>query len=376
MRKLIIHAGFHKTGTTALQHALFDSREVLASAGFSYPIVGAGTSQNASVLALAGRGWGWTKRGSKTLPQSTWSKLVKQINGSKSHCLISSEILSELNQEQIETIKSSFPNHDISVIFTLRALDKVLPSTYQQALKGGTSTFYDAWLERTLADYGEGQKSKFWKRTSYSKVLKTWIEIFGSSAITLVTVNDGKPTLLYQRFSEVLGLKDVQLSKAGSRGLNRGLLLDEIALLRIMNANFPKSKTWNEYQTFIRQGTFDPLTNIPAIDSNPEDKLRNPSRFTDQIVEISKSELSQLKAMKLRTVGSLKELSTSAAMIGENVEPEQISISKMAEVLAKHDFSLLRYIHPKNLLKHGFLYLEPKLPRVLFRTLSKLISKL
>src|SRR5579871_5633560 len=37
-KPLIIHAGVHRTGTTAIQNALSDNREVLASNGISYPV--------------------------------------------------------------------------------------------------------------------------------------------------------------------------------------------------------------------------------------------------------------------------------------------------------------------------------------------------
>ena len=37
-KQLIIHAGIHRTGTTAIQEALTSNREVLAAKGISYPV--------------------------------------------------------------------------------------------------------------------------------------------------------------------------------------------------------------------------------------------------------------------------------------------------------------------------------------------------
>ena len=47
-KQIIIHAGFHKTGTTALQQSLHDNRDALQLAGLSYLVVGAGAAAHNS----------------------------------------------------------------------------------------------------------------------------------------------------------------------------------------------------------------------------------------------------------------------------------------------------------------------------------------
>jgi hypothetical protein len=61
MKKLIIHPGFHKTGTTSLQQALASSRESLMKEGFYYPKIGGG-AQHRAAWAVIEKTWGWKKR--------------------------------------------------------------------------------------------------------------------------------------------------------------------------------------------------------------------------------------------------------------------------------------------------------------------------
>ena len=175
MRKLVIHAGFHKTGTTALQHSLSASEPALRSHGWNYPVLSHGNSQSDSALALAKRGWGWKGGGSKPIPMKTWDRLVARINRDSSNSVISSEFFSELLLADIEKIKAAYPKHDVRIVFTMRALDKLFPSNYQQALKGGSDLNYEAWLQLILDDYQKGKRSSFWRRNQHAAVIEKWI---------------------------------------------------------------------------------------------------------------------------------------------------------------------------------------------------------
>ena len=102
-KKLIVHAGFHKTGTTALQSALFANIKALTKFGISYPEVG-GKAQHKAIYSLMGKTWGWEDRGGVTATDKKWRDLLKQVRRAKRTALISSEFLCELNEEQIAKI--------------------------------------------------------------------------------------------------------------------------------------------------------------------------------------------------------------------------------------------------------------------------------
>jgi hypothetical protein len=376
MKKVFIHAGFHKTGTTALQHSLQASTNQLKAAGYRYPIVDQGTSQSGSVLALADRGWGWQARGSKTIPKRVWTKLVKQARSGGENIVLSSEFFSELDEAQVHQVKEAFAGLEVEVIFTLRAFDKLFPSTYQQALKSGSSYSYEVWLERTVTDYFAEQKTGFWKRNRHAHVISRWMQIFGAENVTLITADESNPGLLFERFGELLKLPAGTLEPVVESGLNRSLLLDEIHLLRTINKNVPKSRNWNAYMTFIRRGTFEQITATPAGKVTAAARLRTPKAYAKKIEEIATLEMAELKSLNLRVMGSLSDLEVGTAPVGPNAELTQISIDKVATIIASYDFGLLRLISPKSMLKNWIPYFENRLPNFVYRCISALIRRI
>ena len=376
LKKVVIHAGFHKTGTTAIQHSLHASTEVLKAAGYRYPIVDQGTSQSGSVLALAERGWGWQARGSKVIPKRVWTKLIKQVRKGRDNMILSSEFLSELDESRIIQIKSAFDGLDCQIVFTLRAFDKLFPSTYQQALKSGSAHVYETWLEATVNDYFGEQKTGFWKRNQHAHVILRWIQIFGAENVTIITADETNPGLLFERFGELLKLPVGSLKPVADSGLNRSLLLDEIQLLRAINKNVPKSRNWNAYMTFIRKGTFEQLTTSPTGSVEAAARLRTPKKYAKKIQQIAKLEMAELKALDLRVLGDIRDLEVGTAPVGTNANLTEISIEKVANVIASYDFGLLKLISPRSMLKNWFPYFETRLPNFVYRPLSLLLNRI
>ena len=53
-KKIFVHAGFHKTGTTAIQSSFFAATNELDGAGITYPHVG-GKAHHKAVYSLMGK---------------------------------------------------------------------------------------------------------------------------------------------------------------------------------------------------------------------------------------------------------------------------------------------------------------------------------
>ena len=72
-KRIVIHAGFFKTGTTALQSSLAANREKLLQNGVLYPALSSGnadrsTGQHRAAWAIKGRHWGWEGQGGNETP--------------------------------------------------------------------------------------------------------------------------------------------------------------------------------------------------------------------------------------------------------------------------------------------------------------------
>ena len=196
-KKLFVHAGFHKTGTTALQSAFFANINELNKFGISYPQVG-GKAQHKAIYSLMGKTWGWEDRGGVTATDKKWKSLLKQVGKAKKTALISSEFLCELTEEQIAKFKKDLNVADAHIYFTIRPLLKIIPSAYQQHLKIGIKSDYEKWLHSILDEPGVSTITpSFWVRHTHAKVISKWIAEFGADRVTLIVVDESQPELMY-----------------------------------------------------------------------------------------------------------------------------------------------------------------------------------
>ena len=137
-KELILHVGFHKSGTSALQETFAAQREELQAVGVLYPSIGR-KAHHRIAWALTQKAWGWKKRGGEVTSFKYFTRMARSMNGSKSpKIVLSSEFFSELTPEKIQVIASSIKHREVKVLFTLRPLAKLLGSSYQKYLKYGT----------------------------------------------------------------------------------------------------------------------------------------------------------------------------------------------------------------------------------------------
>ena len=339
-KRLIVHAGFHKTGTTALQSALFAVRDKLEKRGFTYPVVG-GKAHHKAIYSLMEKGWGWEDRGGNPVNEKKWPELVKKIKRAKDTAIISSEFLCELNEAQIAKFKQDLGVEEATIYFTLRPLLKIVPSAYQQHLKIGIRSDYEKWLHSILDEPGVSTITpSFWVRHQHAKVLKKWIDAYGKDRVKLVIVDEKEPDFMYQVFNEALGLKKPLLEEQKEKDSNRSLTLEEVALLRKINKIYPKKRSWHDYETFIRQGSMKYLTNkVKPSDDAP--RLHTPEWAVAKIKEISNENVREIKGLGIEIIGDIDSFESATIPTGVSVEPEVISVEVAAKALVAMDLRVV-----------------------------------
>ena len=200
-KRIIIHAGFHKTGTTALQRSFAAARAELLKHDVSYP----GDwwrSHHKQVWSLRNRAWGWSSRGATRLPISHWKTLVRDTRRQRQTTLLSSEFFAQLPLDKIQRIKNDFAGQPVEIVFTIRPMVSLLPSIYQQYLKFGLREDYDSWLHQMFDAPGESKVTPtFWKRHPQSAVIEKWAEVFGVENIKVVVADERNPSFLIDSFN-------------------------------------------------------------------------------------------------------------------------------------------------------------------------------
>ncbi len=365
-KKLIVHAGFHKTGTTALQSALFANIDKLTNFGINYPQVG-GKAQHKAIYSLMGKTWGWEDRGGVTATDKKWKNLLKQVRRAKKTTLISSEFLCELTEEQISRFKKDLNVADTHIYFTIRPLLKIIPSAYQQHLKIGIKSDYEKWLHSILDKPGVSTITpSFWVRHTHAHVLSKWVAEFGVDRVTLIVVDESQPELMYDTFSELLELPKKFLKKQENQDSNRSLSLQEITLLNRINRKFPKRRSWHDYETFIRNGAIKYLTN--KVTPAPDDlRLLTPQWAVDKAKEISANSVADIKKLGIRIIGDLDSFTAASVPVGDNPTIEMIPVDLAAKALIALDLRVVETFPKKWVLQ--------KLWKMTKRDLKKWLKK-
>ncbi|WP_134741172.1 hypothetical protein [Nocardioides sp. 503] len=193
----LLHVGMPKTGTTALQAALFDARPQLRELGVRN--VSRGRHDMRVALTAAG-----------TLPPywdtepfaTRWQQLSERFRTSTDRCTIwSSETLTQAGPERVRYLADQLrrDGHEVHVVLTLRALAPLLASQWQEVLRRRGTDPLDVWLHRHFDAVDlDGTTHVTWTRVmpelhrlSLRRVLQEWGPVFGEDRITFVV---GEPS--------------------------------------------------------------------------------------------------------------------------------------------------------------------------------------
>lgn len=339
-KRLVIHPGFHKSGTTALQESFAGNRDRLVEFGILYPSVGTKTHHRLA-WALTQKPWGWSKRGGERTPEKLWHQMAARISASSlDTALLSSEFFAELDGEKIRKIRSDIKGREVKVLFTLRPLAKLLPSSYQQYLKYGIKVEYEEWLHAILDKPGESKISPtFWQRHSHGKVIARWVDTFGASNVTVLIVNEAQPKFLFDEVNKYFDLPHETL-QAQETGSNRSLTMEEISLLLEINRQFPKDRVWDEYEIFIRAGYIRELTDHvpPAPDKA---RLLTPEWAVAKANEIGGQIKEEILSQGVTVIGDIESLGNATVAMGTSSYPSSIDIKTVAAAMLAFDKEII-----------------------------------
>ena len=353
MKKLIIHPGFHKTGTTALQQALSEVRAELSQANFNYPRI-AGTAHHRAARSVIEKTWGWKNRGGRSADPIEWKKLERKLSSNNGTAIVSSEFFSEANQMQLANLAKRLDGADIQVIFTWRPLPFMLASSYQQYLKYGMKKSYAEWLDSIFEVPGEAKFTpSFWKRNLHGDVVARWVETFGGENVSLIAVDETKPTYLYESFADLAGIPSGLLKEPVQVEINRSLTFTEASLLLEINRTYPNDGDWESYEIFIRKGNIKALTGSNKFEVSDE-KILTPDWAIAKAAELNSQSVAQIKSLGIKIIGDLDRSDFSKIPTGLNKPVTTISIETVARAMIGVDMSSLQKMHGKAISKEFF----------------------
>ena len=177
--KFIIHIGPAKTGTSSLQEALFDHREMLLEHGVNYPNFG----RHRTMRLLPGHhGIPRLLREEDRLPLDVVEALTDHAIDQT--IIFSSEEFSWLNAAQIRQFSELLGETPVEVIYYARRWDHLVPSIWQELIKHGFSRPYLEYLNTQVT------APRVSHHLNYMIPLDAWHDVFGDTALRIFSYDN------------------------------------------------------------------------------------------------------------------------------------------------------------------------------------------
>lgn len=342
----LVHIGPYKTGTTAMQGALWDARAVLAGHGVVYPGEAAHEIDASMAVAL-----GYVYAGKNLdIYRERWFDLVAAMKAERPRIgVLSSEVYCEATDDGARAVLDAL-GPQTHVVITVRPIVRLLGSQWQQYTQNIPVPSYDAWLQAILGQAGEPESGtitpSFWRRHRHDRLVERWVGLVGGDRVTVVVVDDRDHRGLPAAFEGLLGLPDGLLVPPADK-TNRSLTFAEATLVRELVDRTSKAPWVSaDHGRFIRFGA---ARGLQAAPPDPAaERLLTPGWAVDRALEIGAGIAARIAASGARVVGDLDLLSDRALAPAEGENTAVTAIDPgAAAALAVGIISKLTGVHPR-----------------------------
>jgi len=250
-RRVLLHVGAPKTGTSFVQDILFTHREQLRARGILYPA----DRQDAHFLAaldLMDLPWGGLER------QATgaWDRLAAEVRDWPGTSIISHEILGTASRVQVARALESLEQGDteLHLVYSARDLVRQIPAEWQENVKHRRTRTYGRFLDDLRSEDRRSEMAQwFWGVQEVPDVLDRWASTIDRQRVHLVTVPPpgASPTLLWERFAGVFGIDPTEFTP--SDRANTSLGVPESAMVRRLNVELNGVLPNEHYRSLVRE---------------------------------------------------------------------------------------------------------------------------
>ena len=168
-RRVYLHIGAPKTGTTYLQDRLTLNAAELRRHGVlvptSSPMVSPALFHFRAALDVLGQDWG----GAPGHATGAWDTLVKRVSRAPGNVVVSHEIFAPARPERIERIVHDLRDSEVHVVYSARDLGRQLPAAWQESIKQGRK-----WTFRRFLNRVERSTTWFFHAFDLPSVLAKW----------------------------------------------------------------------------------------------------------------------------------------------------------------------------------------------------------
>jgi hypothetical protein len=301
-RRVLLHVGTPKTGTTHLQDVLFRNRVMLREHGMLY----AADRFDAHFLAaldLLELPWG----GLEAECIGAWDALASAVREFDGTAVISHEILATASRTQAKRALDSLghPDTEVHVLLSVRDLVRQIPAEWQENVKHRRELSYATFLQQLKDPERHSQIGAwFWSVQEIPDILDRWAADVPPERVHLITVPTASQPreLLWQRFSDVFGLTDLPLDLEGERS-NPSLGVAETTMLRRLNQKANRLVPPAAYRPLVRE-----LLAHNTLATRPSARLTLPPDDHAWVAPLQASWVDTIRERGYDVVGDLADL--------------------------------------------------------------------
>ncbi len=324
-KRVLLHVGTPKTGTSYLQDVLFRNNDQLAKQGILYPAERF-DGQFLAALDLMRLPWG----GLETEAVGAWDALAAQVRDWPGTAIVSHEILATASRTQIRRALESLghPQREVHVVLSVRDLVRQIPAEWQENVKHRRTVRYGSFLDQIRDPERAGRLATwFWGVQEVPDILDRWGAEIDPSRVHLVTVpRPGAPsTLLWERFAAAFGLDQVELDLHAERA-NPSLGVPETALVRRVNKAANDLVEPADYRPLVREL----LAHQTLSQRIGSPRLSVPPDVWAWADELSRAWVEELRRRGYDVVGDLDEL-VPAPVSAPYVDPDRPAEDQVAD---------------------------------------------
>lgn len=238
-RRVYLHAGLQKTGTSYLQAIFWAAQGHLRDRGLDL-VPGSKRETFHLMLCVRER---FDPLHDPPEVATALDRLPAQLAAAPGPvALLSEESLATASLAGVRRLVAACADREVHLVLTVRDLARAVPSMWQQQLRSAGTVPFDDYLRAVVAREGPAAQ-RFWRNQDLRRVLDRWEKVVPAARIHVVTVPPpGSPaTLLLERYCSVLGVDPEPLAGFVPPG-NPSLGRVEAELLRRVNAGLPTDR--------------------------------------------------------------------------------------------------------------------------------------
>jgi len=300
-RRVYLHVGAPKTGTTYVQDRLTLNRVELERHGVHYPLPGDKTAAHFhAAVDLLGKPWGYEET------TGHWDGMVRHVNRLSGTVIISHEVLASADAEQVERVMGDFADSEVHIVYSARDLARQIPAEWQESIKNRRAWTFRRFLDRVQTEVRLKPDWWFWQVQSLPDVLSRWSAGLEPGRVHLVTVPQaGAPDgLLWSRFCEVFGI-DPLWAPEDSERRNPSIGVAEAQVVRMLNRRLRKTDLdFHQKRELIKEV----LVHQNLAGRAGQTKVTLPPRLFPWAEEVAEEWIEWVEGSGIDVVGDLQEL--------------------------------------------------------------------